>query len=158
MVEPDRFRAVMGHFVTGVTIVTTRDGEGRPLGLTVNAFSSLSLDPVLILVAIHRDAGPHDVLVGGSSFAVSVLAGDQAELAIHFTRGPAEDRFRDLPVREAPMGNPLVPGALAWLECAVREVFPGGDHSIVVGEVASCGAREGEALLFFRGELRGMTS
>jgi flavin reductase (DIM6/NTAB) family NADH-FMN oxidoreductase RutF len=156
MTGAEEFRRVMGHFATGVTVVTSRDPEGRPVGLTVNAFTSVSLDPLLVLVCIHRRASGHDALLGCGHFAVNVLAEDQEGLALRFaTRDPSE-RFLELDVADGPLGSPVVPGALAWLECRVREVFPGGDHSVVLGEVMECSSREGRPLIFFQGRLRGL--
>jgi flavin reductase (DIM6/NTAB) family NADH-FMN oxidoreductase RutF len=145
----------MRRFPTGVTVVTTRGEEDRPMGLTVSAFTSVSLDPVLVLVCIHRDAGPHDSVLQRRSYAVNVLAADQAEVAIRFATGAAEDRFKGLTTVDGPLGNPLLPDALAWLDCRVTEVYPGGDHSVVLGEVVAAEAREGEPLLFHQGALGG---
>jgi flavin reductase (DIM6/NTAB) family NADH-FMN oxidoreductase RutF len=155
MVEEKRFREVMGQFPTGVTVVTTRGADGAPLGLTVSAFTSVSLDPILVLVCIHREANSHDPILEGGSFAVNMLTSDQADLAIRFSSGSVEERFAGLEPGESPLGNPLLPGSLAWLDCQVREVYPGGDHSVVLAEVLACHARDGAPLLFYRGALRG---
>jgi flavin reductase (DIM6/NTAB) family NADH-FMN oxidoreductase RutF len=156
MTGAEEFRSVMGHFATGVTIVTSRDPEGGPVGLTVNAFASVSLDPVLVLVCIHRTASGHDPLLGAGHFAVNVLDEHQEALARRFATADASERFLETDVTDGPLGSPLLPGALAWLECSVRDVFPGGDHSIVLGEVVECQAHPGRPLLFFRGTFRGL--
>lgn len=156
MVEEKRFREVMGHFPTGVTVVTTRGEGGAPMGLTVSAFTSVSLQPILLLVCIHRDAAAHDLLVEGGSFAVNILSSDQADLAVRFASGVSEERFVGLDFEESPLGNPLLHGSLAWLDCRVKGVSPGGDHSMVLGEVADCRDRDGSPLLFHRGALRGL--
>ena len=156
MVEKERFREVMGHFASGVTIVTARDGDGNPVGLTVSAFTSVSLEPTLLLICVHRDAGAHEGIVQGGTFAVNVLSVEQESLAWRFAQAEMEERFRGLEVDEGPLGDPLIPGSLAWLACQVREVWSGGDHSVILGEVSACQAREGEPLLFFRGKLTGM--
>jgi 3-hydroxy-9,10-secoandrosta-1,3,5(10)-triene-9,17-dione monooxygenase reductase component len=153
MIEELRFREVMGHFATGVTIVGARSPEGVPVGLTVNAFTSVSLNPPLVLVCIHRLAESHDPLIRSGYFAVSVLTREQDALAWRFSAGEAETRFVGLESWDCPMGSPRFPGALAWLECSVRDVHPAGDHSIIVGEVLSCDDGQGEPLLFFRGRL-----
>jgi flavin reductase (DIM6/NTAB) family NADH-FMN oxidoreductase RutF len=158
MIDEKKFRDVMGHFPTGVTIVTTRGEEGAPLGLTVSAFTSVSLDPVLLLVCIHRAATPHDLLLRRGSFTVNVLSAEHAGMALRFASVETGERFRGLDVEESPLGNPLVSDCLAWLDCRVTEVYPGGDHSIVLAEVVDCEARDGSPLLFHRGALRGIGS
>jgi len=157
MIEERRFRGVMGHFATGVTVVTTCGEGGAPVGLTVSAFTSVSLDPPLVLVCIHKDASAHDLLVREASFAVCVLSKDQEELAVRFASLEPEERFQNLTLEESPLGNPLLPDALAWLDCRVTEVFPGGDHSVVLASASECQAREGEPLIFYKGELRGLS-
>jgi flavin reductase (DIM6/NTAB) family NADH-FMN oxidoreductase RutF len=156
MVSEDRFRRVMGHFATGVTVVATRDREGEPLGLTVNAFTSVSLEPPLVLVCLHVDADAHDPVLEAGHFGVSILTSDQEELAFRFAQAESDTRFRGVEYEDGPLGSPLLRGSLGWLECRVEEVFPGGDHSIVVGEVVACEPREGDPLAFFRGNLKGL--
>jgi len=158
MIEEKNFRDVMGRFPTGVTIVTTRGPDDVPLGLTVSAFTSVSLDPIRLLVCIHLDASPHDPLLERGSFAVHILSADQSGLALRFASVETRERFRGIAVGESPLGNPLLPDALAWLDCRVVDVFPGGDHSMVLADVEDCAAREGDPLLFFRGALRGFGS
>jgi flavin reductase (DIM6/NTAB) family NADH-FMN oxidoreductase RutF len=156
MVGEEHFRKVMGEYATGVTIVASRDSAGRPVGLTVNAFTSVSLHPPTVLVCIHHEADSHDALLDAGHFGVSVLRADQGDLAWRFSRDDAEVRFDALPVVDGALGSPLIPGALAWLECRVTEVCGGMDHSIILAEVVSCETREGDPLLFFRGALTGL--
>ncbi len=153
MVGEVKFREVMGHFATGVTVVTSRDREGRGVGLTVNAFTSVSLDPPLILVCLHRDADAHDPLLESGSFVVSVLRAEQEELALRFATEDPEVRFRGVKVGPEVLGGLRLEGALAWLDCRVHEVHRGGDHSIIVAEVVECDAASGDPLLFYRGSL-----
>ena len=143
-------------FATGVTVVTVRTPRGTPSGLTVNAFTSVSLDPPLVLICIHRNAASHDPLLETGYFAVSVLGREQETLAMVFAQGEASERFRGLETVDAPMGSPLLPGCVAWLECRVQSVHEGGDHSIVVAEVLESEILGGEPLLFFRGMLTGL--
>jgi len=157
MVEEERFREVMGHFASGVTVVTARDRGNLPVGLTVSAFTSVSLEPTLLLICVHIGAGPHDAIVQGGTFAVNILSAHQGPLAFRFADGTVKERFQGLEMRDGPLGNPLIPDCLAWLECRVREVWPGGDHSVILGEVEFSEARPGAPLLFFRGELEGMS-
>jgi flavin reductase (DIM6/NTAB) family NADH-FMN oxidoreductase RutF len=145
------FRQVLGAFPTGVTIVATRDGRGAPCGMTVNAFTSVSLDPPLVLVCVQHAASSHDPLLESGSFAVSVLSARQAALAAHFSTEPADVRFVEVEWHEGPLGNPVVDGAAAWLACTLEAVHPGGDHSIMVGRVEELGLGAEDALIFYRG-------
>ena len=156
MVGEKKFRNVMGHFPTGVTVVTTRGEDGSPQGLTVSALTSVSLKPVLLLVCVHLEATSHDLILGSRSFAVNLLGDDQTGLAVRFATGVPENRFSDLAWEESPLGNPLLSGCLGWLDCQVQDVFPGGDHSVILATVLECFAREGEPLLFHRGQLKGL--
>lgn len=155
MVEEARFREVMGHFATGVTVVTTRDADGTPVGLTVSALTSVSLQPTLLLICVHREAASHDELLQNGTFGVNVLMADQSDLAMRFAQSKPEERFGGVEVESGPLGNPLLPGCLAWLECMIRQVWPGGDHSVILGEVMECDAHPGDPLLFFRSRLKG---
>jgi flavin reductase (DIM6/NTAB) family NADH-FMN oxidoreductase RutF len=145
------FRRVLGAFPTGVTIVATRWAEGSPCGLTVSSFTSVSLDPPLVLVCIDHASNTHDRLLESGSFAVSVLALHQADLAARFALEPGETRFENLPWSEGPTGDPVVDEAAAWLACTLHAVHPGGDHSILVGRVEDLGLGDDEALAFYRG-------
>lgn len=143
------FRQVMGVFPTGVAVVAARGADGVLCGMTVNSFTSVSLDPPLVLVCIDRGASTHDCLVGAPGFTVSILAEHQTEMATRFAFGPADARFRD---EEWESGDALVPvGAAAWVACDAEAVHEGGDHSILVGRVRSVGTGAGEALVFYRG-------
>jgi flavin reductase (DIM6/NTAB) family NADH-FMN oxidoreductase RutF len=156
MVDVPRFRNVMGHFATGVTVVTASRPEGGFLGLTVNAFTSVSLNPLLVLICVNRAALSHDELLDSGAFAVNVLAEDQEEVAIRFAGGDPRTRFTGVEVTPAPSGSPILAGVLAWLDCRVVQAYPGGDHSVIVARVTDCEARTGEPLIFFRGRMRGL--
>jgi len=144
-------RDVMSRFPTGVTVVAAVDGEQAPFGLTVSSFTSVSLDPPLILVCVDHAAASHDRLMAASHFAVSILGSDQSAVADRFATEPSQGRFDDVPWRESSLGAPLVDGASAWLECSRHEIYGGGDHSILLGRVESVGSQDGPALLFHRG-------
>lgn len=146
-------RDVMSRFPTGVTVVAAMDPAGSPFGLTVNAFTSVSLDPPLVLVCIDRGAASHDPLMVAPHFAVSVLAAEQSQVAERFAREPGQGRFDDVAWHRSTAGAPLVDGAGAWLECARHEIYDGGDHSILVGKVLSAGSLDTPMLLFHRGAL-----
>ncbi|MBW3535545.1 MAG: flavin reductase family protein [Gemmatimonadetes bacterium] len=156
MPDQRQFREVIGHFTTGVTVVTSLRADGRPCGMTANSVASVSLDPLLILVCLDREAASHGCVIDGGAFAVSILSHDDEALARRFAEGEREDRFTALEWRAEVTGSPVLSRALAWVDCRVRDVHEGGDHSIVVGEVMACDAREGEPLVFYRGEYRRM--
>jgi flavin reductase (DIM6/NTAB) family NADH-FMN oxidoreductase RutF len=158
MVGEEQFRSVMGHFATGITVVASRGADGKPVGLTVNAFTSVSLDPPLVLVCVHKQAEGHDAILAAGHFGVSILAEDQGDIAMVFSQEDPVSRFEGVQVRDGPLGSPILQGALAWIECRIEEVFPGGDHSIVLGRVVGCEAGDGEPVLFFRGALKGSPS
>jgi flavin reductase (DIM6/NTAB) family NADH-FMN oxidoreductase RutF len=147
-------RQIFGRFATGITIVTT--GRDTPRGMTANSFTSVSLDPPLVLVCIQLDATMHETIIEQQSFAVSVLAAHQERVARLFadrTRPRGEGEFAAVDTAAGPRtGAPVVVGALAWLECTLAAVYEGGDHSIFLGEVQSLGRGKTEdALLFYEG-------
>ncbi|MBM4184467.1 MAG: flavin reductase family protein [Gemmatimonadetes bacterium] len=146
-------RAVMAAYPTGVTIVATRDPAGAPLGLTVNTFTSVSLDPPLVLICIGRSSASHDRIIAAGTFAVSMLSEAQAELSRRFARQPSEGRFDGVAWWQAPSGNPVLEGATAWIDCSIDQVMEAGDHTIILGRARSCGATDTPPLLFHRGAL-----
>lgn len=146
-------RTVMSCFPTGVTVVATRDADGQPLGLTVNSFTSVSLDPPLVLICINRHANSHDPLLAAPGFTVSILSGVQADIAARFATRPSDGRFEGVAWRPAPSGNPVLVECAAWLDCAIHEVVRAGDHTIVLGRPEAAGWTDQPALLFHRGLL-----
>jgi len=147
-IDEAAFRAAMSHFASGVTVVTTEHG-GRPYGMTVASFASLSLRPPLVLVCIEKTVKTHDAIVAAKKFGVSILSAGQADISSRFA-SRAEDKFSGIDVDRGELGVPLIAGALTTLECSVRDQLPGGDHSIFVGEVVDAIMREGAPLLYFR--------
>ena len=152
--DRNELRGVMGKFATGITVVTA--GQTPPRGMTANSFTSVSLQPALVLVCVLREAAMHDVILDCDSFAVSVLSAHQEEVARHFAnhrrqRGEAEFEVVDsTPGKQT--GAPILADALAWLECRLAAVYDGGDHSIFLGEVLDMGhGSDGDALLFYGG-------
>jgi flavin reductase (DIM6/NTAB) family NADH-FMN oxidoreductase RutF len=134
MIADAEFRRALSQFATGVTVVTTRDAEGRVRGLTVNAFSSVSLSPPLVLVCIDRRSDANAGIVATGLFNVSVLAQDQREISQRFaTRGTG--KFEGITLEGGDNGIPVIPGAVAVLECRVYSTHEAGDHMIYVGEV-----------------------
>jgi flavin reductase (DIM6/NTAB) family NADH-FMN oxidoreductase RutF len=149
-IESRTFRRMMGRFPTGVTVVAARNVDGEPYGLTVNSFTSVSLDPPLVLVCIDRKANSHDPLLASDTFAVSILAAHQADIAARFADAPSDERFHDLPWEAGPNGDPILEGAAAWVACSVWESHGAGDHTILVGRVESLGEGDADALVFHR--------
>ncbi len=148
--DPAELRRVFGMFATGVTIVTARDPEGGYVGMTVNSFTSVSLDPPLVLWCLDRAAWSLPAFVGSGAYAVNVLAAGQEELSNRFARR-GEDKFAGLEVTEGHGGAPLLPGCLAHLQCRLVDTHEAGDHLVLVGEVVEADASGGEPLLFFGG-------
>ncbi len=146
----------MGLFATGVTILTTRDGNHRPFGLTANAVSSLSLDPPLLLICIDKKAETHPHFLDSKCFVVNILAGGQEELSNRFAKSGG-DKFADLPHSVNQNGVPILEGTLGHIECSIVETHEGGDHVIHIGEVHHAEVRGGDPLLFFQGKYRRMT-
>ena len=149
--DPDLFRSVLGRFASGVTIVTARDPEGRDHGMTVSAFSSLSLEPSLVLVCIDRSASMHDVLVPGVWFTVNVLSASQEALSRRFAKLEADARFEGIGFTRGTHGAPVLDDVLAHLECRVEDKHVGGDHAIVIGAVEHAATGEDRPLLYYRG-------
>ena len=143
-------RHVMGHFATGVTIVTTKDKAGVPTGITANAFSSLSLDPPLVLVCIDKKANCYDCFEDSRVFAVNLLGEHQEHLANRFATKGIE-KFRDTPWRMSGNEIPLLDETIGHIECAVSHACDGGDHTIYLGRVLHAEAAGDRPLLFFKG-------
>jgi 3-hydroxy-9,10-secoandrosta-1,3,5(10)-triene-9,17-dione monooxygenase reductase component len=149
--DPDRFRAVIGHFPTGVTIVTCQ-GPAGPAGLTTNAVTALSLDPLLLVVCFDRRSRTLSAVRHSGRFAVNVLRADQERLARTFaSKRVAAEKFES--VAHTPRGGvPVLDDVLAWVTCELRDLHDGGDHVIAVGSVTDMDADpDGEPLVFFRG-------
>jgi flavin reductase (DIM6/NTAB) family NADH-FMN oxidoreductase RutF len=150
-IQPDHFRQLLGRFATGVTVLTTRDGAGRPVGMTASSLASVSLLPPLVSVCVDVSADMHRVLSSSGDFVVNILSADQEHLSRRFAAQPAEGRFDGVPWQETPTGLILLEGALAHIECERFADFPLGDHTLFVGRVTGGSAGEGEPLLYYRG-------
>jgi flavin reductase (DIM6/NTAB) family NADH-FMN oxidoreductase RutF len=144
------FRAALGMFATGVTIVTARGPDGAPVGLTANSFNSVSLTPPLVLWSLSRRAGSMAAFSTGSHYAINILAADQHALAERFA-SKAVDRFAGVAWHEGTAGAPVIDGAVAVFECFNRSRYDEGDHVIFVGEVERCAHRAGAQPLIFHG-------
>ena len=150
MVASDDFRRVLGHFATGVTIVTTTDTEGRPTGLTVSAFCSVSLDPPQVLVCVDHKSQSYPSLRDGQAFAVNILSSEHEDVSRRFATTRL-DKFDGVPFQLGKLGVPVITGALAQLECRTVSRHVEGDHTILVGRVEEARNGAGEPLLYFRG-------
>jgi flavin reductase (DIM6/NTAB) family NADH-FMN oxidoreductase RutF len=144
------FKAVLRQFPTGVTIVTTRDGDGQPCGLTASAFTSVSLEPPLVLVCIDRTATAHPALAAHGWFAVNVLGTTQEHLSRRFAIS-GEDKFAGVPFRQGRCGLPVLEETVATLECRIVHRYDGGDHTIFVGEVEEASIQSGDPLVYCGG-------
>jgi flavin reductase (DIM6/NTAB) family NADH-FMN oxidoreductase RutF len=153
VVAPDEFRRVLSHFATGVTIVTTRDVDGRATGLTVSAFCSVSLDPPQVLVCVDHKSQSYPALRDGAHFAVNFLGDAHEEVSRRFATTRL-DKFDGVPHSFGKHGSPLIEGALAQLECRIVSRHVEGDHTILVGRVEEARNGAGEPLLYFRGKYR----
>ena len=149
-IDADEFRAVLGRFASGVTILTARDPEGHDHGMTVSALCSASLTPPLVLACIDRSADMHDVLRSATHFGISILAEGQEALSRRFAELPA-GRFDGIGYTRAESGVVLLDDALGHMECRRVSGFDAGDHAIYVGEVEWAASHKGRPLLYYRG-------
>jgi len=149
-VTSDDLRAFAGHFATGVAVVTTTTLEGEPTGVTINAVTSLSLDPPLFLICLDHTSNTLGSVLTSRHFALHFLAREQTAVSKIFASKGA-DKFAQVPHAFGHSGSPIIRGVLAAAECRVSEVCPGGDHTIIIGEVEKIHIHGGEPLLFHRG-------
>jgi flavin reductase (DIM6/NTAB) family NADH-FMN oxidoreductase RutF len=152
--DPRTLRDALGCFATGVTVVTCLDDDDGPAGLTVNSFTSVSLDPPLLLVCVHKMAAAADSLIRAAHFAINVLQTGQQPASITFSTR-VEDRFGSTPWSCGEAGAPILKDSLCVFECERFAVYEGGDHHILVGRVAKASFDAGlDPLLYFRGRYR----
>jgi flavin reductase (DIM6/NTAB) family NADH-FMN oxidoreductase RutF len=149
--DPDSFRSVLGRFASGVTVVTVRDAEGRDHGMTVSAFTSLSLTPPLVLICVDRAASMHDVIADASHFAVNILSANQEAVSRRFSGIEEHLRFDGIGYTRGQTGAPLLDDVLAHVECRRVDQHPAGDHTIFIGEVEAAMAHPERPLLYYRG-------
>jgi 3-hydroxy-9,10-secoandrosta-1,3,5(10)-triene-9,17-dione monooxygenase reductase component len=148
-IDPAGFRRLLGHFATGVTVVTAADPAGRPAGMTVSSLASVSLEPPLLLICIDRAADAHAALTGAPRFVVNVLTEEQEALARRFAESGA-DRVSGIRW-QAEDGVPALDGVLARIACERASVHVEGDHSVIVGRVTGGSHGDGAPLLYYRG-------
>jgi flavin reductase (DIM6/NTAB) family NADH-FMN oxidoreductase RutF len=149
--DPAQYRAVMGHFATGVAVVTATSPQG-PVGMTANAVASLSLRPLLLLVCFDNEARTLPVVAASRRFGVNVLAAGQDGLARLFaSKTPENEKFAEVPHRVHD-GIPVVEGALAWVGCDLERLVEAGDHTIGIGAVTAAESGDGHPLVWYRGQ------
>ena len=149
----DEFRAALSRFASGVTVVTLKDSEGNMHGITVSAFSSVSLNPPLILVCIDNEAGSHYAFHEGKRFVVNILREEQTEYSVQFA-SQIPDKFFNIHHHEGLEGIPVLKDSLVNLECRLVEHFVAGDHTIFIGEVERAHINEGIPLVYYLGDYR----
>jgi flavin reductase (DIM6/NTAB) family NADH-FMN oxidoreductase RutF len=149
-IDPDDFRAALGRFASGVTILTARDAGGRDHGMTVSAFCSASLEPPLVLACIDRKAEMHAILPAATHFGISILAEGQESLSRRFAELP-EGRFDDVDYIRGGTGVALLAAAVAHLECRRLDRFDAGDHAVFLGEVETARCSSERPLMYYRG-------
>ncbi len=150
-VDPMTFRKVMGHFATGVTVVATCEGNRRA-GITVNAFCSVSLDPPLVLICVEHGNYAHDLVLQSGIFSVNILSSEQANISRCFASRSAYkfEQFCGVSTHLVATGAPVFDECVAFVDCRVDAVYPGGDHSIIVGRVEAAGSADAAPLLYYR--------
>ncbi|HVX41943.1 MAG TPA: flavin reductase family protein [Gemmatimonadaceae bacterium] len=150
MIDSDTFRSVLGRFATGVTIVTARDAAGEDHGMTVSAFSSVSLEPPLVLVCVDHAASMHDLLLEHTSIGISILSSNQEAYSRRFANDDGE-RFDGIAFTRGDCGVVLLDDALAHLECRIVAHHEAGDHTVFLAGVERAEPRDGRPLLYYRG-------
>jgi 4-hydroxyphenylacetate 3-hydroxylase, reductase component len=150
-IAKSELRRVMGHFATGVTVITTKDKDGVPQGLTANAFMSLSLNPPLVLISVDKGVTCYACFEAGNGFTVNFLAEGQQEISKRFATKGA-DKFADLKWNPSSNGAAIIDGVIGYVECKITQCHDGGDHTIVVGEILNVSATGDRPLLFFKGK------
>lgn len=156
-ISRNEFRAALGRFASGVTIITTKDSDGRLHGITVSAFCSLSLEPPLILVCIEKNTGSHYAFEQSDAFIVNILREDQQYLSDRFA-SLSPDKFADVKFLTGLRGLPVLDDVLANLECRLINSHDNGDHTIYVGEIEKATIGEGAPLLYWHGNYRKLAS
>ena len=157
MDEVKEFRQCLAKFATGVTIVTCADDDGRPYGITANSFSSVSLEPRLLLWNVAKVSNSLQAFLDAEYFAINILSKDQQQLSAHFAKSD-HTLFDTVEILRSDENVPLIPGALACFECRTFDIHDCGDHYIIIGEVVRFEAQEAEPLLFFNGKYAAIES
>lgn len=157
-IDPAKFRQVLGHFPTGVTVVTATSADGTPVGFTIGSFTSVSLDPPLVGFLPMSDSSRWTAINASGSFCVNILGADQGDLCWRFAKTSIEQPFEGIGWQPSPItGSPVLDGVIGWIDCTIEQVVPAGDHDFVLGRVVQLENVPEETrpnpLLFFRGKL-----
>ena len=145
-------RKTLGKYSTGVTIVTSIDNDGNPIGMTVNSFTSVSLQPALVLWCIDKNQPSYNSFMDTEGYAVNILSKDQNDLCHKFA-SQLDDKFENVDWEKSENGFPLFKNSLAWFDCKKWNYYSGGDHQILVGEVTSFDSSELEPLTYWNGQI-----
>lgn len=152
--DKNDFRRCMGHFATGITVVTTNLAENKPCGMTINSFASLSLEPPLILFSLDKNAHNHDNFTSCNKLVVNILNEDQKDISVAFAH-PSSVNWNKILYVEAKNGCPVIKGCLAYVECIIENIYQGGDHSIIIGRVTDMQiSPQEQPLIYFKGKYR----
>ena len=151
-VEPLQFREVLGHFASGITVITSHH-EGESVGFTCQSFYSVSMEPPLVSFSVMTRSLSYPKIRQAGRFAVNILSGEQVAISNQFARR-GDDKWRDVQWQSSPLGNPLIAGSLHWLDCEIHAEHAAGDHRIVIGEVKALNLSKAAAspLLYFKGQ------
>jgi flavin reductase (DIM6/NTAB) family NADH-FMN oxidoreductase RutF len=152
-IDKNQLRQVMGHFATGVTIITTFNKDGQMHGLTANAFTSVSLEPPLLLISVDKKAESYPAFEESKVFTINILADEQEALSRKFAVSGG-NKFEGVAYRRGANGAAILDGTLAYIECTLYAAYEGGDHSLYLGEIQEAEVREGKPLVFYRGGYR----
>ncbi|HKA57226.1 MAG TPA: flavin reductase family protein [Gemmatimonadales bacterium] len=155
-VEPPLFRQLLGRFATGVTVITARNANGGPIGMTANSLGSVSLQPPLVLVSVEKVHEMHTALHAATHWVFNVLSSEQEALSRRFA-GAEPNRFLGVSYHENDRGIVLIDGTVAHIECEKHAVVPGGDHTVFIGLVVGGDATDRRPLLYYRGGYAGLS-
>ena len=151
--QPDQFRQIAGQWLTGVAVVTSMESTGEPCGMTMSSVTSLSLDPPMFLICMDQRARSLAAIQHSGSVCINYLGESQRDIAVSFSR-PGEDRFGAVTFSLGETGAPIIDGVIAYVECRLRAVHPGGDHCIVIGDAVGGAFQGGRPLAYFSGRYR----
>lgn len=152
-IEPLRFREALGHYASGITVITSCI-DGEPVGFTCQSFYSVSMNPPLVSFSVMADSYSYPRIRQAGRFAVNILSGEQVKVSNQFARR-GEDKWHGIEWQTSPLGNPIIAGSLYWLDCEIHAEHAAGDHLIVIGEVKALNRQEAAAaqpLLYFKGQ------
>ncbi|MFC6333177.1 flavin reductase family protein [Paenibacillus septentrionalis] len=158
MIEATVWRQTMGKFATGVTVITTLDADGNPLGMTANAFTSLSLTPPMVLICVDNSSTTLAQLIGSRKFCVNILSSDQEAISRQFAKKGGPEKFEGVSYSSGLLGLPVLEGCLTSVECELSERYEGGDHMILLGSALHIyqAPYPAEPLIFYEGKYRSL--